>query len=118
MFGNNNSPSWIKSLPELDRTAVSNLLKTSKVAIDKPREMHHVFYDFQDDDKIQGATDQLSRAGWQVDLRNDPENPTMKRLEAMKRDYVLDEANYVSDRAFFNRLADMYDVHYDGWYAT
>jgi hypothetical protein len=108
----------VNQLPELDRAAVKDLMKSSQGHLDKPRIMVHCLYDIKSDKEVEVVTAYLSRAGWTASTTASTENASWFNIEAKKEGYILDEESYLSDSAYFHRLADLYSIYYDGWYAS
>ena len=116
MFGT--APKWIQRLPELDRAALMDLRKNSGGDLSKPREMIHCLYDIKSDADAREISNYLQKAGWTSSVSPSVENPQLLSIEAKKNSYIITEELYLSDRAFFNRISDLYSAHYDGWYAS
>lgn len=102
----------------MDRVALENLAKASKGPLDKPREMNHVLFNFSSKNDVDEAAAQIEHAGWTCTVFPEENEPNKFTLECQKMDYVINEANYMDDSAFFHRMADLYGAKYDGWYVS
>ncbi len=115
----NRIPKWVKEFPyDMDREALLLVHKSTKGSFEKPREMNFVIYGFANKANTESATALLNQNGWQCTLIPQADAKNKVVIEAKKDDYSITEENYLSDVAFFNRVADMYDAKYDGWYAS
>lgn len=112
-------PKWITEFPyELDREALLTLARNSKGALGDPREMNFVLFGFADQDDLDGAKDMVEKAGWVCEIQVQSDDSSKKLLTATKSDYVISHEQYLTDSNFFQRVAKMYGVDYDGWFAS
>jgi hypothetical protein len=113
------APNWVNTYPsEIDRMALVQLAKSSKGKFDKPREMNFVLYDFANRQVIENAVAQIEQEGWHCTVLDQSEEPGKYVVECQKQGYGITEEAYIRDTAYFKRVADLYRVHYDGWYAS
>jgi len=118
-FLNDQIPRWIKTLPdEGERSALMLLAQSSQEPFEKPREMNFILYDIEQGRVLEGIVDRVARAGWRTSLQEQANTPRTFTLTATQDEYVITEAVYTRDTSFFRRLASMYKIGYDGWFAA
>lgn len=112
-------PKWVKNFPyDLDREALLSLARQSKGAFDAPREMNFVLFGFDSLDAAKHAADHCSEEGWACSFQHQEDDKDKFLLIATKQGYVLAEGTYTEDIAFFQRIASLFTVGYDGWFAS
>lgn len=113
------TPKWVKNFPiEMDRMALTQLAKSSSGSFDKPREMNFVLYGFEDKESIDNAISKIQAEGWHCTAIDQADEPGKYVIECQKHEYRLTEEDYSRDSVFFMKIAELYSVGYDGWYAS
>jgi Regulator of ribonuclease activity B len=112
-------PRWVREYPiELDRVALTALIKKGKIKIDEPREMNFQLFNFSSAKSLAAAISKAELDGWSCRSEKQADNSELATLIATKSEYVISEEQYKRDTIFFFRLAEMYDAEYDGWFAS
>lgn len=113
-------PSWIEELPDIDQDALLKVSNGKLETLSEPREMNFVFLDILDLSILDKIGPLLKEKGFEVNYFDDEEQKKIGAfyLEARKKSYIINKDNYVSDTAFFKKLADENGIVYDGWYGS
>src|SRR5690348_13043798 len=119
MHGLSRVPKWVKSFPdETVKEALLQLAHTSSGMFDKPREMNFVLYGVSDGEELSAIKDKLDAKGWHCSTVQQADEPNKLVLTARKYDYRITEENFKNDMLYFIRMSNLYEVGYDGWYAS
>lgn len=112
-------PKWVSSYPsEIDRNALISVAESSEGNLEGPREMNFVLYDFASKESLDAAMNLMQEKGWTCQYGPQDEDPSLSMIIAQKQGYIIEQDSYEADTSFFKRVANMYDAHYDGWFAS
>lgn len=112
-------PRWINTLPsEEERSALMLLAQSSQGPFEKPREMNFTLYNIEKGGELEEIADRVAKAGWRTSIQPQADAPHRFTLTATQDKYVITEASYTRDTSFFRRIAGLYKIEYDGWFAS
>ena len=80
--------------------------------------MNFILYGFEKKDDVENAMVQIEQAGWGCKTYYQEDEPDKSVIECQKKSYIVNQEKYVSDIAFFHRMADLHNGRYDGWFAS
>ena len=110
---------WVNSFPiESTKQALKQVALTSKGPFDKPREMNFTLYNFTQGPALEEAVARISDKGWSCSTQSQADDTSKTLLTAKKMQYKITEEQFTQDMLYFRRIADLYEVGYDGWLAS
>lgn len=111
-------PKWLEDLSEPEKAVMTQLARDSKGRLAMPREMNFVLYGFSQGEDLENAIQQIEGRGWVCSIQRQADEPNKLLLTATKQNYVIMRDSHVDDKAFFQRMANLHAVGYDGWFAS
>jgi len=94
------------------------LAQSSQGPFEKPREMNFTLYDIEKGWELEEIVDRIAKEGWRTSMQPQADAPRRLTLTATQDEYVITEVSYTRDTSFFRRIARLYKIGYDGWFAS
>ncbi len=111
-------PKWVTRVKDpSDKEILIQLSNYSSKKLSHPRSVEFVFRDVKDKNVAEDISQHLQDRQWQVVVGEDDKTKEFYWVEAVKENYVIEEETFIDDMYYFNRLATMYGVTFDGWEA-